>query len=118
MWRAVMLTLIVTIVFGLIIGFFATQNTGLVSLTFFNYPIAGIPLYVVVVGALLTGLSLSWIVSLINGVSTGFTLRGKEKKIADYRKEIAELTKQIHQLELENTKLTAETNAPDDDKAL
>ena len=43
---------------------------------------------------------------------------GKESKIKDYKKEHAELLKEIHQLELENTRLKAETNAPSDDKSL
>lgn len=45
-------------------------------------------------------------------------MRGKESKIKDYKKENAELMKRNHQLELENTRLQAETNAPRDDKSL
>lgn len=71
-----------------------------------------------VVGALLVGLLLAWIISLVNDVSTGLTIRGKESKIKDYSKENAELLKANHQLELENTRLKAETNALDDDKSL
>lgn len=113
-----MATLIITVLFGLIIAFFATQNTGAIKLNFLNYTIPGIPAYIVVVGALLVGLFLSWIISLVNGIGTGFSMRGKESKIKDYKKENAQLTKQIHQLELENTRLKVETNSPADDKSL
>lgn len=113
-----MATLLVTVLFGLIFAFFATQNTSVISLNFLNYHIPGIPVYMVVVGALFIGLFLSWIISLINDIGTGFALRGKESKIKDYKKENAELLKEIHQLELENTRLKAETNAPADDKSL
>lgn len=114
-----MATLIVTISFGLIIAYFATQNTGSLSLNFLNYTLPAVPVYMVVVGALLLGLLLSWIISLVNDVITGFTIRGKESTIKDYKKENEQLTKQIHQLELENTRLKAETNATDvDDKSL
>ena len=113
-----MLNLIIAIIFGLIIAFFATQNTSVISLHFLNYTIPGIPVYAVVIGALLIGLFLSWIVSVINSITTGFTMRGKESKIKDYKKVTAELTKQIHQLELENTRRGALTNAPADDKSL
>lgn len=113
-----MATLIVTVFFGLIIAYFAIQNTGVISLNFLNYQVPGIPVYIVVVGGLLVGLFLSWIISLVNSIATGFTIRGKENKIKDYRKENAQLTKINHQLELENTRLKAETNAPADDKSL
>lgn len=113
-----MLNLIITILFGLIIAYFAAQNTGSVSLHFLNYEVSRVPLYIVVIGALLVGLFLSWIISLVNGIAAGFTLRGKENKITNYKKELADLTKRFHQLELENTKLKAETNAPADDKSL
>ena len=64
------------------------------------------------------GLLFSWIISLVGDITTGFRIRGKESKIKDYRKETAELTKKIHQLELENTRLQTETNGPSDNKSL
>lgn len=45
-------------------------------------------------------------------------MRGKEHTIKDYKKENAELVRQIHQLELENVRLKAETKEVDDDKSL
>ncbi len=113
-----MATLILTVLFGLVIAFIATQNTGNISLYFLNYTLPGIPTYIVVVGALLFGLFLSWIISLVSGIGTNFALWGKDSKIKDYKKENAELLKLNHQLELENTRLKAETNAPSDDKSL
>jgi uncharacterized integral membrane protein len=113
-----MATLIVSVLFGIVMAYFATQNTQAISLNFWNYSVPGIPIYMVVVGGLLVGLLLSWVISLVNSVITAFTLRGKESTIKDYRKENAELAKQIHQLELENTRIKAETNTPDDDKSL
>ena len=113
-----MATLIVTVLFGLIIAYFAIQNTAVISLNFLNYTFPGIPAYIVIVGALLVGLFSSWIISFVNDIATGFTMRGKDSKIKDYGKENAELLKLNHQLELENTRLMAETNAPTDDKSL
>lgn len=111
-------TLIITVLFGLLIAFFATQNTGSITLHFLNYTTPRIPIYIVVVGALLIGLFLSWIMSIVTEITTGFTLRGKESKIKDSKKENVELIKRNHQLELENTKIKAETNTPSDDKSL
>jgi len=114
-----MASLILTIIFGLIIAYFATLNTSSVSLYLPNYTISSLPLYIVVVGAMLIGLLLAWIISIANNISTGFTIRGKENKIRDYKKEIADLTKRIHQLELENTKLEAGSDTSTaDDKSL
>lgn len=45
-------------------------------------------------------------------------MRGKENRIKDYKKENAELTKEIHKLQLENTRLKAETGDSGDDKSL
>lgn len=113
-----MATLIVTVLFGLVIAFFAIQNTAIISLKFLNYTIPGIPSYIVIVGALLVGLFSSWIISFINDIATGFTMRGKDNKIKDYKKENAEYLKQIHQLEIENAKLKTSTNTSKEDKSL
>ena len=113
-----MATLIVIVLFGLVIGYFAIQNTGTLSLNFLNYTIPDVPIYMVVGGALLVGLLLSWIISLVGNIATGFTIRGKENKIKDYKKENAQYLKQIHQLEIENTRLMANTSALEDDKSL
>ena len=88
-----MATLIVSVLFGSVIAYFATQNTERLSLNFWNYSVPGIPIYIVVVGGLLAGLLLSWVISLVNSIITAFTIRGKESTIKDYRKENAELTK-------------------------
>lgn len=113
-----MATLIVTVLFGLVIAFFAIQNTTTISLKFLHYTIPSIPSYIVIVGALLVGLFFSLIISFVNDIATGFTIRGKDSKIKDYKKENTEYLKQIHQLEIENTKLKANTNVSEDDKSL
>ncbi len=109
-----MITLITVVLFGLFIAYFATQNTGNISLNILNYTTPEIPIYIVVVGALLVGLFLSWLVSLANDIGTSFTVRGKENKIKNFKKENEEYLKRIHQLELENTKLMSQSNSSDD----
>lgn len=55
----------------------------------------------------------------MKGVGTGMMLRGKESKIKDYSKENAELTRKIHQLELQNARLeTAANISVEDEKSL
>lgn len=105
-------TLILTVLLGAIIAYFATQNTENISLNFLNYTIPSIPTYIVIVGSLLVGLFLAWVISMVNGIGTSFALSGKESKIKDYKKENDEYVKQIHKLELENTRLRAENHSP------
>jgi uncharacterized integral membrane protein len=107
--------LIVTVIFGSIIAYFATQNTTLISVRFINYSLT-VPLYFIVIGSLFIGLVVSWIISMVDSVSSSLTIHGKESKLNEAKKETAELTKRIHELELENTKLKAKNgdSSPDD----
>jgi len=67
--------------------------------------ISDIPLFYVIIGSLLLGLSLAYFISLVNSVFVAFTMRGKDNKIKKTKIEVVELTKKIRQLELENEKL-------------
>lgn len=77
----------------------------LVTLHFGTYVFSDIPLFYIIIGSLLTGLGLAYLIDLVNSIFTGFTMRGKDNKIKQTKSEIVDLTKQIHQLELENERL-------------
>ncbi len=113
-----MFALIVLFVFGIGVAFFATQNTQSISITFANYSLTGIPLYIIVLVSLLLGFAVSWIISLVDVISSAFKIHGKESTIKDANKQISELTKRVHQLELENERLKTESGHPSDDKSL
>ena len=100
-----MFSLILLVIFAIIFGYFATQNTQTITVTLYNYTISSIPLYIVIGAALLIGLSLSWLISLSGSVSTAMKIRGKESTIKDAKKNIHDLTKQVNQLEIENARL-------------
>lgn len=111
------------IIFAVIVGsgiaYFATQNTNLINLHFGTYTSPDIPLYLVVTGALLLGLLLAWIFSLVNSLSSKMTIHGKENKIKEDERTITELTKTTHQLELDNARLKEKSGEEDiDDKSL
>ncbi|MBI4039116.1 DUF1049 domain-containing protein [Candidatus Daviesbacteria bacterium] len=110
--------IILGVIVGLGIGYFATQNTNLISLYIGPYAIPNIPLYLVVISTLLIGLLLAWIFYLVNSFSSKITLYGKENKIKADEKTIAELTKEIHKLELENTRLREKSGEEEDVKSL
>lgn len=84
------------------------------------YAFADIPLFYVIIGSLLAGLVLAYIMHLIQTMVIGFSMRKKDAKIKQAKNEIAELTKQVHKLEIENEKLknTSAGNEPDDPNAL
>ncbi len=113
-----MFVLVVLVLFGIGGAYFATQNTQTASITLANYSYSGIPLYLIALGSLLVGFVVSWLISLVDGVSSYFRIHGKDSALKDAHKEVAELTKRVHQIELENERLRAESGHPADDKSL
>jgi len=90
-----------------------------VSVNLGLYTFSDIPLFYVIVGSLLLGLVLSYVVYLLHAISTSFTIHGKDKEIKESKGEVLELTKNVHQLELENEKLEhGEGLKPEDPNAL
>ena len=107
-----MLTLILMVLFGLAIAYFALQNTGVTHVTFFNYPISGVPMYLVVIISMLFGIFVSWIISLVDAVSTTFVLRGRESALKGAQRTIEDLKEKAHKLEIENASLKGEQKEP------
>lgn len=89
-------------------AYFATQNNGLVHLLFGNYVIAGIPLYVVVISAVLLGVFVSWLVNIGGSLSSLVTMQNKDATIRDEEKAIRELKKKNEELSLELAHLKGE----------
>ena len=100
-----MSTLIILIIFGFGMAYFATQNTGLIHITFANFYSGGIPLYVVVVGSMLLGIFISWLISLVNSVTASFKMRKINAEIRDAYHTIDELTKKNTDLLKQNEHL-------------
>lgn len=103
-----MLSLIFLLVAGAFIAFFSIQNTEVFTLTFLDYTISNLPVYSVIIGSILVGVLLAYSISFINSISTQMLIRTQHKKIGKERREVAELTKRVHQLELENVGLKVE----------
>lgn len=114
-----MLILIFLLVVGSLLVYISQFNFMPVSVNFGVYVIPNIPLFYVIVGSLVVGLILSYLAYLIRAISTSFTLRGKDKEIKKNKDDVLELTKRIHQLELENEKLSHDKRSiPEDPNAL
>ncbi len=114
-----MFVLILLLIFGAGVAYFAIPNTSLVTFTLASYTFVDVPLFYVMIGSMLVGVVLAYVIHLVYSISTSMTIYGKNKKIKHAENELTELTKKIHQLELENAELKAETNLPNiDEKSL
>lgn len=112
-------TLILLLVVGSLITYLSKFNSMLVSLNFGKYVFTDIPLFYVIIGSLLVGLVLSYVAFLSTRISNSFKLRGKDIEIKKDMDDVLELTKRVHQLELENEKLKHKSsNEPEDKNAL
>ncbi|MFA5828782.1 MAG: LapA family protein [Candidatus Shapirobacteria bacterium] len=114
-----MLILILLLILGSLLVYISRFNFMPVTVNLGWYVIADVPLFYVIVGSMVFGLVLSYLVYLINSISRSLVLRGKDNEIKKYKEEILELTKQVHQLELENEKQKNDKNpVPTDTDAL
>ncbi|MCX6816617.1 MAG: lipopolysaccharide assembly protein LapA domain-containing protein [Candidatus Beckwithbacteria bacterium] len=114
-----MLILILFLIVGSILVYISKFNFMLVSVNLGLYVFKDVSLFYVMVGSLLTGLVLSYLVYFVHTISNSFKFRGKDKEIKKEKDEVLELTKRVHQLELENEKLKHKSNSePDDRNAL
>lgn len=99
-----MFLLIATIIFASVIAFFATQNAGPVDLRLSTLQLTGIPLYWIVLGSVLITLVFSWIMLLIDSISSSFALHGRDNAVKKLKKDNEVLVKKVHQLEVENAR--------------
>lgn len=110
-----MATLFVLIVSGIAAALFATQNTHTTSISLASYTFLNIPVYLITLGGLLVGILISLVVSFLKSFMLAIKMHGKEVSLTELKKENVELTKQVHKLELENTRLKTRMGEADGD---
>ncbi len=110
--------MVFTVLIAALFAFFATQNTVPVSINFMGYTLSNIPLYLVVLIPLLVGLLLSFLLHLAKDLSSSLTISEEKGRVKNLKKELADVTKQAHKLEVENAKLKAETGEPTDENSI
>lgn len=112
-------TLILLLVVGLLITYVSKFNSMPVAVNFGQYILNDVPLFYVIVGSLIVGLVLSYILFIFHRVSTSMKIRGKDNEIRKTKDEVLDLTKQVHQLELTNEKQkNSKRSEPVDQNAL
>ncbi|MFZ3301570.1 MAG: lipopolysaccharide assembly protein LapA domain-containing protein [Microgenomates group bacterium] len=109
-----MLTLFLIVVVSILFSIFATLNTGLVSFNFGYIVIPNIPIYLAILVPVLLTIVVSLIVHAIRNLSSSLIISNQKNKIKDLRRELAEVVKNNHKLELENAKFKAEVGEPED----
>jgi lipopolysaccharide assembly protein A len=115
----VILLLILVLVVGSLLVYISKFNFELVTVNLGTYVISDIPLFYVIVGSVLAGLVISYMVYLFHSLFISFKFMGKDSELKHKREEVLELTKRVHQLELENEKLKHTSKAePTDPNAL
>jgi len=109
-----MLVLVLVILFGVAFSYFATQNTGTTTIYIgkFSFQLA---MYLVVLGSMAVSFLIAGLIYLLRSLSSSLTISEKENELKNAKKELAESTKQLHKLELENTKLKAKAGIEDFD---
>jgi uncharacterized integral membrane protein len=111
-----MLALVIAVMFGLAIGYFATQNTIPVTIRLAEYALEEIPLYLVVVGSLLVGLFVAWILYIAQALSARLTIYGRDQVVRKTRRTVTDLEQRVHELEVENERLKARELNPSDER--
>lgn len=100
-----MLILILLLVVGLIFVYISKFNFDLVSVNLGFYIINNVPLFYVIIGSVVFGLVLSYLAYLFHSFFTSYTIRSKNHEIKKNKEEVLDLTKQVHQLELDKEKI-------------
>jgi uncharacterized integral membrane protein len=100
-----MLVLLFGVIFGIAVGYFATQNTTPVTVQIGEYAFADIPLYLVIVWSLFVGVFVSWVLYLARTVSSRVTIYGKDHAVRRATRTTADLEQRVQELEAENTHL-------------
>jgi uncharacterized integral membrane protein len=115
-----MLILILILISGSFLVYISKYNFALVNVNLGTFILKDIPLFYVMIGSVIFGLVLAYLVHLIISLSTAMTMRRKNKEIQKEKEEVLELTKRVHQLELENEKQKNGTEiiVPTDQNAL
>lgn len=107
-----MIVLLIAVVSGLAIGYFATQNTTPVTIQLNEYVWRDVPLYLVMVGSLLVGFFIAWVLYVARTVSSRLTIYGKNHAVKKANRTVADLQQRVQELEVENTRLKTEHASP------
>lgn len=100
-----MLMLILLLVVGSLLAYLSNDNFTPVAVHIGPTVFTDIPLFYLIVGAMVTALVLAYLIYLIDAITVSFAMRAKDRELKNAKDDVLELTKRVHQLELDNEKL-------------
>lgn len=103
-------TLILTILIGLGLIYFATQNTAAITIQLGQFILPNIPVYLIAIVSLLLGLLVAWVLNVIDWASFALTLSGKNNQLRNTQHTVEQLKQRVHDLEVENHNLRSQRN--------
>jgi uncharacterized integral membrane protein len=107
-----MVVLLVAVIFGGLIAYFGMQNISPVTIRLNEYVWDDVPLYLVIVGSLLVGLFIAWILYFARSVSSTLTIYGKDRAMKKAKHTVADLERRVQELEAEKAQLKNELSHP------
>jgi uncharacterized integral membrane protein len=107
-----MLVLLVAVISGGLIAYFGMQNISPVTIRLNEYVWDDVPLYLVIVGSLLVGLFIAWILYFARSVSSTLTIYGKDRAMKKAKHTVADLERRVQELEAENARLKTTLPSP------
>lgn len=113
-----MLTLLLTVGLSIIFSIFATQNTSAVSLNFANYISPSIPVYLAILIPVLLTIVVALFIQGIKNFAMKHMISNQKNTIKNLKRELAEVTKEYHKMELENAKFKNELGEPVDEDSI
>jgi uncharacterized integral membrane protein len=106
-----MLAILLAVIFGLGVGYFATENTVPVALRLGDFVIENVPLYLVAVGSLLVGLVIAALFYAARSFTGSTTTLGKERDTSMLERDMANLKYRVNELETANNHVRLERSS-------
>jgi uncharacterized integral membrane protein len=114
-----MFELVLVIVLSLPLALFSAQNTTPVDVNLFGYVFEDVPLFLVALVTLFSGVLLTFVMHLLQGWFTSMELEKKQQALAEEKKKNTDLLYRVHKLELKNTELKTKYGEEEtDDKSI
>lgn len=113
-----MLILFLAVAISILFSMFATINTSLITLNFGYFTLPNIPLYLAILVPVLLTLIVSLFVQVVRNLSSILIISRQKKNIKELKRELAEVTKKCHKIELENAKFKNELGEPTDENSI
>lgn len=105
-----MIRILILLVFALVFAYFASQNSVAVRVQLFSYSFKEIPLYVVIIASVSVGFLVGFLLNLVSKFFLYREISNKKKQLEEAREHTLELTKRVHQFELEKQELKADVD--------